>query len=83
MKKQQPSYDKWVRFRERNRESNFKLEALIKEFAEFLRKVLPKDKTQEHLIPKLEVVSEQTLSIKRLFLKSGLMYLQPRIQRMM
>jgi len=35
---------------------------LIKEFAEFLRKVLPKDKTQEHVIPELEVVSEQTLS---------------------
>ena len=35
---------------------------MIKEFAEFLRKVLPKDKTQEHVIPKLEVVSEQNLS---------------------
>jgi len=44
------------------RESNFKREAFIKEFTEFLRKVLPKDITQEHVIPKLDVVSEQTLS---------------------
>jgi len=60
-KKQQRSYDKWVRFRERIRETNSKREALIKEFAEFLRKVFPKDKThqqQEHVIPKLDVVSE-------------------------
>jgi len=35
---------------------------LIKEFAEFLRTVLPKDKSQEHVIPKMDVVSEQTLS---------------------
>jgi len=64
-KKQQRSYDKWVRFRERIRETDFKREALTKEFAEFLRKVLPKDKThqqQEHVTPKLDVVSEQTLS---------------------
>jgi len=60
--KQQHLYEKWVRFRERIRETNFKREALIKEFAEFLRKVLPKDKTQEHVIPKLEVVSEESLS---------------------
>jgi hypothetical protein len=63
-KQQQRPYDKWVRFRESIRESNFKREALIKEFAEFLRKVLPKAKSQEHVIPKLDVVSEQTL-IKR------------------
>ena len=36
-KKQQRSYDKWVKFRKRIRESNFKREALIKEFAEFLK----------------------------------------------
>jgi len=59
-KQQQRPYDKWVRFRESIRESNFKREALIKEFAEFLRKVLPKDKSQEHVIPKMDVVSEQT-----------------------
>jgi len=34
-KKQQRSCDKWVSFRERIRENNFKREALIKEFAEF------------------------------------------------
>jgi len=61
-KKQQRPYDKWIRFRERIRESNFQREALIKEFAEFLRKILPKDKSQEHVIPKMDVVSEQTLS---------------------
>jgi hypothetical protein len=44
LKKQQHPYDKWVRFRERIRETNIKREALIKEIAEFLRKVLPKDK---------------------------------------
>ena len=48
-KKQLRSYDKWVRFRQRIGETNFKREALIKEFAEFFRKVLPKDKTQEHV----------------------------------
>ena len=37
----------WVYFRERIRETNFKREGLIKEFAEFLRKVLPKDKTNQ------------------------------------
>ena len=64
-KKQQRSYDKCVRFRERISETNFKREALIKEFAEFLRKVLRKDKThqqEEPVIPTLDVVSEQTLS---------------------
>ena len=35
---------------------------MIKEFAEFLRNVLPKDKSQKHVIPKMDVVSEQTLS---------------------
>jgi len=60
-KQQQRPYNKWVRFRESIRESNFKREALIKEFAEFLRKELPKDKSQEHVIPKMDVVSEQTL----------------------
>ena len=40
---------------------------MIKEIAEFLRKQLPKDKIhqqqqQEHVIPKIDVVSEQTLS---------------------
>jgi len=60
-KQQQRPYDKWVRFRESIRESNFKREALIKEFSEFLRKLLPKDKSQEHVIPKMDVVSEQTL----------------------
>ena len=61
-KKQQRPYDKWDNIRERIRECNFKREALIKEFAEFLRNVLPKDKSQEHVIPKMDVVSEQTLS---------------------
>ena len=64
-KKQQRSYDKWVRFPVSIWETNFKRKAFIKEFAEFLRKVLPKDKThqqQEHVIPKLDVVSEKNLS---------------------
>ena len=60
-KQQQRPYDKWVRFRESIRESILKREALIKEFAEFLRKVLPKDKSQEHVIHKMDVVSEKTL----------------------
>jgi len=38
-RKLQHPYDKWVRFRERDRETNIKGEALIKEF---LRKLLPK-----------------------------------------
>jgi hypothetical protein len=61
-KKQQCPNDKWVRFRERIRETNFKREALIEEFAEFLRKVLPKDKShqqQEDVIRKMDVVSVQ------------------------
>ena len=56
-KQQQRPYDKLVRFRETIRESNFKREALIKEYAEFLRKVLPEDKSQEHVILKMDVVS--------------------------
>jgi hypothetical protein len=60
-KQQQRPYDKRARFRERIGESNFKREALIKEFARFLRKVLPKGKSHEHVIPKMDVVSEQTL----------------------
>ena len=62
-KRRQHPYDKWVRFRERIQETNIKREALIKEFAEFLKKVLPKDKShqqeQEQVIPKIELL-EQT-----------------------
>jgi hypothetical protein len=49
----------------RFRESNIKREALIKAFAEFLRKVLPKDTShqqQEQLFPKIDNLSKQTLS---------------------
>jgi len=59
--KQQHSSDKWVRFRE----SNIKREALIKAFAEFLRKVLPKDTShqqQEQVFHKIDNLSKQTLS---------------------
>jgi hypothetical protein len=59
--KKQHSYDKWVRFRERIQETNINREALIKEIAEFLRKVLPKDKSHEQVFPKIES-SEQTSS---------------------
>ena len=58
-KKQQHPYDKWVRFREKIQETNIKREALIKQFAEFLRKVLPKDKSHQQVYPKIEL-SEQT-----------------------
>jgi hypothetical protein len=42
--KKQHSYDKWVKLRERIQETNVKREAIIKQIAELLRKVLPTDK---------------------------------------
>ena len=59
LKKQQNPY-KWVRFRETIQDTNIKREALIK-FAEFLRKLLPKDKSHQQVYPKIEL-SEQTSS---------------------
>ena len=55
------SYDKWVRFREMFEESNIKREVLIKEFVDFLRKVLPLHITHQQVFPKIES-SQQTLS---------------------
>jgi len=54
-----------VRFRERIRETNIKREALLKEFAECLRKVLLKGSSQqqqEHVFPKIDIASQQNLS---------------------
>ena len=48
------SYDKWVRFREMFEESNIKREVLIKEFVDFLRKVLPLHITHQQVFPKIE-----------------------------
>jgi len=41
-KKRVHPYDKWVKFREKIEETNVEREAMIKEIAEFLKKVLPK-----------------------------------------
>jgi len=60
LKQQQLPY-KWVTFRERIHETNIIREALIKQVAAFLRKVLPKDKSQLQVFPKIES-SEQTSS---------------------
>ena len=63
-KRRQHPYEKWVRFRERIQETNIKRGALIKEFAEFFKKVLPKDKLhkqeQEQVIPKIALLEQTT-----------------------
>jgi hypothetical protein len=50
-KKQHP-YDKWVKFRERIHETNDQREAIIKQIAELLRKVLPTDTLHQRVSPK-------------------------------
>jgi hypothetical protein len=49
--KKQHSYDKWVNFREKIQETNVQREALIKEIAEFLRKLLPTDTLHQQVSP--------------------------------
>ena len=50
-KKQHP-IDKWVKFRERIHETNVQREAIIKQIAELLRKVLPTDTLHQRVSPK-------------------------------
>ena len=52
--KKQRSYDKCVTFPEKIHGTNVQLEALIKEIAEFLRKVLPTDTLHQHVSPKID-----------------------------
>ena len=50
--KKQHSYDKWVKLRETIQEINEQPEAIIKQIAEFLRKVLPTDTLHQRVSPK-------------------------------
>ena len=47
--KKDHSYDKWVKFRGKIQETNVQREALIKEIAKFLRKVLPTETVQQQV----------------------------------
>ena len=60
--KKQHSYDKWVKCREKIKETNVQREALIKEIIEFLRKVLPTDTLHQNVSPKIDpsIVGKQS-----------------------
>ena len=53
--KKQHSYDKWVNFGEKIQETNVQRDELIKEIAEFLRKVLPTDILHQQVSPKIDL----------------------------
>lgn len=55
-KRTQRPYDKWFKSREQIKEQNVKREALIKQFAEFLSKVLPKNMSQQQQVGALAAV---------------------------
>ena len=50
--KKQHTHDKWVKLREMTQETNVQREAIIKQIAELLRKVLPTDTIHQRLSPK-------------------------------
>jgi len=50
--KKQHSYDKWVKLRERIQDTNVQREAIIKQIAQLLRKVLPTDTLHQRVSPK-------------------------------
>ena len=50
--KKQHSYDKWVKLRERIQDTNVQREAIIKQIAQLLRKVLPTDTLHQRVPPK-------------------------------